>query len=52
MVKETVSKVCLNCGQYNRKTKKCADIKFVPRKGICSSWIPLKDENLPSRVIK
>ena len=35
-------KFCQNCGQYSTKTKKCADIKFVPRKGTCVSWIPKK----------
>jgi hypothetical protein len=41
-VVEKEKKFCQNCGQYSNKTKKCADIKFVPRKGTCVSWIPKK----------
>ena len=38
---DKILKVCLYCGQYDRKTKKCNGIKFVPRKGTCQSWIPI-----------
>ena len=30
--------ICQNCKAYDRKTKMCNGLKFVPRKGTCASF--------------
>lgn len=37
--KKESKNLCKDCAQYSRKTKMCNDIKYVPRKGTCQSFI-------------
>jgi hypothetical protein len=35
---KVVKKFCKDCKKYNRKTKMCDGIKYIPRKGTCTDY--------------